>query len=136
MPTTIGETLVRRYYQQALNPGRFQELDELLSEDFHDHETLRGIPPTRHGLETKYTLLREGFPDFRFTIEDLFTTGDRVGVRVTVRGTHNSTFIGRPPTDNSFEVNSVGIFRMAQQRIAEHWGVFDQFAMLAQLGAL
>ena len=75
MPTTIEVTLIRRYYQQALNPGRFQELDELLSEDFQDHEALRGIPPTRHGLEMKYTLLREGFPDFRFTIEDLFVVG-------------------------------------------------------------
>ena len=53
MPTAIGETLVRRYYEQALNPGRFHELDELLSDDFYDHETLRGIPPTRDGLETK-----------------------------------------------------------------------------------
>lgn len=27
------------------------------------------------------------------------------------------------------------IFRTADGRIAEHWGVFDQLAMLAQLGA-
>jgi steroid delta-isomerase-like uncharacterized protein len=133
---TIGETLVRRYYEQALNPGRFEELDELLSDDFHDHEALRGIPPTREGLEIKYTMLREGFPDFRFTVEDLVPAGDRIGVRVKVRGTHTGHFMGRPPTGMTFEVDSVGIFRVADQQIAEHWGVFDQFAMLTQLGAL
>jgi predicted ester cyclase len=33
-------------------------------------------------------------------------------------------------------VASVGIFRTADDRIVEHWGVFDQLAMLGQLGAL
>jgi predicted ester cyclase len=33
-------------------------------------------------------------------------------------------------------VTSVGIFRITDGRIAEHWGVFDQLAMLGQLGAL
>ena len=32
MTTTIGVDLVRHYYEQALNPGRFHELDELLSD--------------------------------------------------------------------------------------------------------
>jgi predicted ester cyclase len=49
-----------------------------------DHEELRGIPPTREGLKQKYTLLRAGFPDFGFTIEDLFSAGDRVA---ELRGT-------------------------------------------------
>jgi predicted ester cyclase len=43
--------------------------------------------------------------------------------------------MGRPPTGRSFEVNSLGIFRFDDGRISEHWGVFDQMGMLAQLGA-
>ena len=130
-----GEALVRRYYEEALNPGSFDQLDDLLTDDFVDHEELRGIPPTRDGLKQKYTMLRAGFPDFGFTIEDLFTARDRVAARVTVTGTHNGDFMGRPPTGQRFAVTSVGIFRIANNRIAEHWGVFDQLAMLAQLGA-
>ena len=130
-----GEVLVRRYFEEALNPGSFDQLDDLLTDDFVDHEELRGIPPTRDGLKQKYTMLRAGFPDFGFTIEDLFTARDRVAARVTVTGTHNGDFMGRPPTGQRFAVTSVGIFRIANGRIAEHWGVFDQLAMLAQLGA-
>jgi predicted ester cyclase len=44
--------------------------------------------------------------------------------------------MGRPPTGRTFEVTSVGIFRVAGGRLAEHWGVFDQLGMLGQLGAL
>jgi predicted ester cyclase len=67
--------------------------------------------PMSDGLEQKYTMLRAGFSDFGFgfTVEDLFSAEDRVAARVTVRGTHDG---------------------------AEHWGVFDQLAMLGQLGAL
>jgi steroid delta-isomerase-like uncharacterized protein len=126
-----GDDLVRRSYEEALNLGSFHLLDTLLTEDFVDHEELRGIPPTREGLKQKYTILRAGFPDFGFRVEDLFHADDRVAVR----GTHEGEFMGRPPTGKRFAVTSVGIFRTADGRIAEHWGVFDQLAMLAQLGA-
>ena len=131
-----GEGLVRRYYEEALNLGRFDRLDDLLTEEFVSHEELRGIPPTRDGLKQKYTMLRAGFSDFAFTIEDLFSAEDRVAARLTVRGTHDGEFMGRPATGRSFTVTSVGIFRITDGRIAEHWGVFDQLAMLGQLGAL
>jgi steroid delta-isomerase-like uncharacterized protein len=81
-------------------------------------------------------MLRAGFSDFRFTIEDLFGAEDRVAARVTMRGTHDGEFMGRPASGRSFALTSVGIFRIADGRIAEHWGVFDQLAMLGQLGAL
>jgi len=131
-----GEGLVRSYYQEALNLARFDRLDDLLAEEFLDHEELRGIPPTRDGVNQKYRMLRAGFSDFGFTIEDLFSAGDRAAARVTVRGTHDGEFMGRPATGRSFAVTSVGIFRIADGRIAEHWGVFDQLAMLGQLGVL
>jgi hypothetical protein len=40
-----------------------------------------GIPPTRVGLKTKYGLLRAGFSDFTFAVEDLVPARDRVAVR-------------------------------------------------------
>lgn len=129
-------SLVRDYYLKALNAGRFDRLDVLLTDDFADHETMIGIPPTRDGLKTKYGLLRAGFSDFAFAVEDLMSDRDRVAVRVTVSGTHDGDFMGRSPTGRRFEVASVGIFRVADGRLAEHWGVFDQLGMLGQLGAL
>lgn len=63
--------------------------------------------PTRDGLKPKYTMLRAGFSDFAFTIEDLFSAEDRVAARVTVRGTHDGEFIGRSATGRSFAVTSV-----------------------------
>ena len=37
-----GEGLVRSYYQEALTLGRFDRLDDLLAEEFLDHEGSAG----------------------------------------------------------------------------------------------
>jgi len=135
MWTKRHETLIRRYYD-VLSANRLDELDSLMASAFVEHETLPGIPPTRDGLKQKYALLRSGFSDLRFSVDDLFQVGGRVAARVTVSGTHDGNFMGRPPTGRRFAVNSVDIFRVDGDCVVEHWGVFDQMGMLAQLGAL
>ena len=106
---TTQETLVHRYYRDALNPGQLAILDELLDNGFIDHERLLQIPPTVDGLKQKYTLLRSGFSDLTFDINDLMVVADRVAVRLTVSGTHNGDFMGRPATGRRFAVASVGM---------------------------
>ena len=91
-----------------------------MSEEFVDHEQLLGIPATRAGLKQKYTLLRAGFPDLHFVVEDLLCVGEQVAVRVTVPGTHTAEFIGRPLTGRTFAVTSMGIIRFAKGGITEH----------------
>jgi len=127
--------LVRAYYD-AINRGAFNDLDAVLDPQFVEHEEVRGVPPTRDGIKIKYRGLRAAFPDFRFAIDDLIAGGDRVAVRLTVSGTNTEPFMERAPTGRTFAVPSVGFFRIAGGRIVEHWGVFDQFAMLVALGGL
>ena len=133
MSAPTNEKSIRRYYE-ALSTDNLNDLDTLVSEEFVDHEQQLGIPATRAGLKRKYTLLRAGFPDLHFVVEDLLCVGKQVAVRVTVRGTHTAEFMGRPPTGRTFAVTSMGIFRFARGGITEHWGVFDLMGMLAQLG--
>jgi steroid delta-isomerase-like uncharacterized protein len=136
MSTYTAEALVRRYYEEALNRGDWRALDAIVAPDFVEHEIVPGIPPTREGLKRKYDLLRTGCPDLRFVVEDLFGVGARVAARVTVRGANTSPFMGRAPGGRAFAATTVGIFRVDGEQIAEHWGVFDQLAMMAQLGLL
>lgn len=128
-----GASLVRRYYDDALTPGNWTALEALVAPDFVEHEALWGIPATRAGLRQKYELLRTGFPDLRFDVEDLLMDEDKVVARVSVSGTHSGVFMGQPPTGQHFSVTSINIFRVRSGQIVEHWGVFDQMGMLAQL---
>ena len=135
MSTPINEALVRRYFEQALSRADWEALDALVAGDYVDHEAVPNIPPTRAGLKQKYELLRGGCPDLRFVIEDLVSAGDRVAARVTVRGTHTQPFLGRAPTGRQMAAGKHSIYRIADGQIVEHWGVFDQVTMMAQLGA-
>jgi steroid delta-isomerase-like uncharacterized protein len=134
-PHADQETIVLAYYD-ALTEGRLYALDTLFADDFVEHELVPGLSPTVSGLQQKYAMLRSGFSDLRFTPEDTLPHANRVAVRVTVSGTHDGVFMGQPPTGRTFAVTAVGIFRIERGRIAEHWGVFDQLAMLAQLDAM
>lgn len=133
MPGQSGASLVRRYYDDALTPANWAMLEALVAPDFVEHEAVWGLPATRAGLRQKYELLRIGFPDLRFDVEDLLMDEDKVVARVSVSGTHSGTFMGQPPTGRHFSALSINIFRIRSGQIVEHWGVFDQMGMLAQL---
>nr|WP_265333416.1 ester cyclase [Paenibacillus guangzhouensis] len=62
------------------------------------------------------------FPDKAYTIEDIIGEGDRVLVRMTMRGTHQGVFYGHAPTERKTEVTLYREYRVADGRIAEHRG--------------
>lgn len=45
-------------------------------------------------------------------------------------------FLGIPPTGKSFTIAGIDIYRLPDGKMAEHWHVVDQFALLLQLGLL
>ena len=76
------------------------------------------------------------FPDLNHTLEEAIADDDNVAFRFTLRGTHRADFMGIPPTNRPFEAWGVGIFRVVDGKVAEVHGVFDQFAMMKQLGVV
>jgi predicted ester cyclase len=56
-------------------------------------------------------------------------------VRVRGRGTATGPFFG-PPSCRPVDFTVVDIARVVDDRIVEHWGVPDRFAVLAQTGLL
>jgi len=77
-------------------------------------------------------------PDSRWQISDLMAEGDRVAIRVTWSGTYQGgRFRGFDiPGPKPFSVEHIHIYRVRKGKLAEHWVVRDDLAMLAHLGAL
>nr|EJI96948.1 snoaL-like polyketide cyclase family protein [Rhodococcus sp. JVH1] len=74
--------------------------------------------------------------DGHWTIEEMFSAGDRVVVRWTGTGTHVGEVNGIPPTGNKIRVDAISIHRLADGKIAETWQVWDTLGFLQQLGAI
>jgi steroid delta-isomerase-like uncharacterized protein len=126
-----GEALARRYYE-AVNGGDLTALDGLLAADYRSHR--RGVPPGRETVKAFLAHFRAAFPDVSFAVDFIVTSGDLVFARTRTSGTHEAEYFGHPPTGARFVATGIDVFRVVDGRLAEHWGEFDTFGMLQQLG--
>lgn len=105
-----------------------------LAADFVDHEASPGVATGPEGYLSTARYMRTAFPDAAWQPEDFFTTGDKYAVRVTFRGTHQGDFMGIPATGRKVEVQHLHFYRIADGKVAEHWGARDELTLLRQLG--
>src|SRR6266581_4034326 len=52
-------------------------------------------------------MMRGGFPDIQWTLEELIAEGNKVAARFTMRGTHLGAFFGVPSTGKKIEVQAM-----------------------------
>jgi predicted ester cyclase len=125
--------VARRLVEEVLNAGDLAAVDELLAPHFHDHSPRPGQGPGRTGYKVGLRQSRRAFPDLVHVIDELLVAGDRVVLRLTVRGTHHGSFLGLPPTHRRVQVGGVIILRLAGGRIVERWSLGDDLGLLLQL---
>ncbi len=131
-----NKEICQRLYDEMISEGRFEVLDELLEADVIEHEELPGDAEGRDGVRQVFEMMREAFPDLRAEVSQMIAEGDRVVAHATFSGTQQGEFMEVPPSGRRVEVDVIDIFRIAGGKVAEHWGVMDQMAMMEQLGAL
>jgi steroid delta-isomerase-like uncharacterized protein len=127
------QTAIRLY--ELINAGQADAIGDLVTEDYLEHEPLPGQGSGREGVIDRFSILVDALAP-HFTIEDVITEGDRVVVRWTNDGTHIGPFAGIPATGRTFSIAGIDIYRTEGEKLAEHWHVVDQLAMLGQLGLL
>ncbi len=128
-------SVVSRIWNEIWNKGALDVSDDVFTADYLGHLPIMTV----HGPEEFKNLVRvylTAFPDVHLTVEDTFTTGNRVCVRWISRGTHLGSMMGIPPSGNKIEVMGISIFRMAGGKVAEEWEGFDTLGMMQQVGAV
>lgn len=136
MSTTENLSLVRRYVDEVFNGGNLELLDEMISPDYKRYLSPTAPPLTPQAQKQRLAGLRAAFPDIHLTVEDLVAEGDRVAFRVTLRGTHQGTFLGLPPTGKQVTVFAFDLIHIENGKFSEHWGGPDLLTALLQLGAV
>jgi steroid delta-isomerase-like uncharacterized protein len=76
------------------------------------------------------------FPDARISIEACIAEGDTVATRWRLTGTHLGEFQGIPPTGRPVTFSGLEFNRVADGRFVEHWSMFDNVALLRQIGTV
>jgi steroid delta-isomerase-like uncharacterized protein len=138
MLTETNKALSRRFLEEVFNNGKLNVLDEIIAKDHvtTGPGTLPGLPTGPEGQKQLVTVYRNAFPDVHFTVDEQIAEGDKVVTRWTGHGTHQGELLGIPATGKSSTVTGIAVDRIANGKIAESWGIFDQFGMMQQLGVI
>ena len=122
--------------EALFNRGELDRVEEFVTEDFVNHEAWPGEDPGYEGFRLRLRRLRDAFPDFHMTVEDVLADGDLVAYRATVTGTHRGELLGMRPTGRGFRVQHMHFLRLRDGRASEHWACRDDLGMLQQLRLL
>lgn len=125
---------VRRIYEEVLDAGRFERVDELVDPDYVAADGARGGP----AFAARLRALRASFPDIRYTIDDLVADGDRVAVRWTWEGTHRAPgpFAAIAASGKRVKNTGMAIYTLRAGRVARVVMETDRLGFLLAVGAL
>jgi len=132
--STEANTTVVRESVEAFNAGDMAKLLAVAAPDIVIHYA--EMPEPLQGLETwqqGYELVKRAFPDLKIHVDDLVAAGDKVGLRLTLSGTHQGEFQGIPATGRTISYVSHEFYRVADGLVAEEWICSDMASLFSQL---
>ena len=119
---------------EAFNSGDTEGLLAVVAPDLVMH--FAELPEPLHGRESwqqGFEMMKRAFPDLEAHVDDVVAAGDRVAVRVSLRGTHRGEFQGIPATGRTIHYVSHEFYRVEDGLIAEEWICSDMASLLRQL---
>jgi len=135
MSTEENETLMRRFFEEVYTKKNLAAIGQFIAPNHIDHAaSAAGSPAGPEGSRQAIGMMLTGFPDLHVTVEDMIAEGDKVVVRLTMRGTQQGALGGIPPSGKQVAVSTIDIVRIEGGKIAEEWGLDDRLGMLQQLG--
>lgn len=147
MATSGAPTVAELAILHVWSEGDLSKIPEYYTEGFVGHMTtpaLNWVGATapvawrgHEGLRALVSDVRTAFPDYTETPQLVVANGDFIAMRMINRGTHTGAPIaGLEATGRSFEAVDTMFVRLEGGRIAEQWGLIDQFAIGVQVGLL
>ena len=127
---------VGRFVEEVINQGQLDAANELVEEDFIELDLLPGQRQGREGLKEVIAMMRAGFPDLHWVIDETVAAGDKVVSRFTWTGTHQGVFLGIPATNKAVTVRGLVIDRLNAGKMADSRILMDTLGLMQQLGVI
>ena len=131
---TANKALVRRFFEEGLGRGNLDLIDELVAPDAVMHNPLILDAPS--SVRGSVEMLRQAFPDLSVEVLDLIAEDDRVAAFLRLSGTNTGAYRRGGATHRQASMRAFFIWRIADGRLVESWGVADRFDFLQQLGII
>lgn len=130
-----NKELLRIAVEEVWNKGNFENMREMVSDDFVIHfprEKIEGV----ENIKGYFTELRKAFPDISFTIVDQVAEENKVVTHWTATGTHKGEFKGIPATGRKVKISAIDIDKLSNGKFVECWSNMDELGLMQQLGVI
>ena len=117
----------------ALNAKDTATMESLMADDFVDNDAMPGMAPGRQGMIDMMGMFVGAFPDLNVVVDHWVAEGDLVAGVMTTKGTQTGEFMGMPASGKKFSVREMHMVRVANGKMAEHWGLANEMSMMQQL---
>ena len=129
-----NEAVIRRMFDEVINKGNLDLVDELFDPDF------RTLTPQgemdRGGFKDYVAQWRAGFPDVHCEVSDVVESGDKIAWAIRATGTNTGDFMGIPPSGQRIDFDSLNIATFRNGKGYRHHVVMDTLKLMTQLGVV
>jgi predicted ester cyclase len=131
-----NKLLVRRYYQEIVNTGSTEKVENFISPEYTEVHDGKKHTIGLEGAKAHITGVRKTYPDLYISIEKQIAEGEWVVTCITARGTHEGSWLGIKPTGKPVAFTGVNVDRVVDGRIVEHGGAANMLMPLLEIGAI
>ena len=129
-----NEAVIRRMFDEIVNQGKFDVIDELFDPDFQTL-TPQGEMDLA-GFKDYVATWRAGFPDVHCEVSNVVESGDKIAWAIRATGTHTGDFMGIPPSGQQIDFDSLNIGTLRNGKAYRHHVVMDTLKLMTQLGVV
>lgn len=112
-----------------------ETLAKHLTLDFVDHATGPWDEKGLKGVSERFAAWQGAFDDADEDNIAMVGEGDMLAVLYDLHAEHRGDFLGLPASNNHVVIPGIELLRFRDDKIAEHWGIYDFESTAAQIGA-
>jgi predicted ester cyclase len=133
-----NKEILIRIIEEGYNQRKLHVSDELIAEDFLDHNPMDGQGEGREGWKDTVRMAMRNMPDLRIELHEVIAEGDLVFFLGTIHGTNTEPLehLGIPATNKKIAVQNMNLMRIKDGKGTERWLLRDEKAMAQQLGLI
>ncbi|MBK9295265.1 MAG: ester cyclase [Oligoflexia bacterium] len=135
MTTQTNKMIVLRFLTEVWEKGNLDSLGEMVA-DAHIHHLSRRDVHGPAGVRLLVAGFRAFLPEVEIAIHEILVDEDKVVAYFTFSGTDTGGYMGHPPSGKQVVFSGIDIFRLAEGKIVERWGILDSASLLYQIGAM
>jgi steroid delta-isomerase-like uncharacterized protein len=138
MSAELNKAIVWRFYEELWNTRNLSVADEIFASDCVTHQlqsgaACPGVPRSPEAVKHHVAEWLAGFPDLRFSVEQMLAEADLVMSRSVMHGTHTGTWLGIAPTGKQVSIRMFVVHKIMNGKIAEDWVLVEALGFFQQL---